>query len=221
MTELSDEALMRLYQAGDSDAFDRLFVRHARDLYLALCGLLGQEDPALDLSRQTWQQVHRRRHSFDGQQSFRSWLYAQAAQLRREQARAPSVTASQPGEPQPVTDTASLLRALHGLPASYREALVLHRYVGLSVLDIATALGASEQAVQQRVRQGEQLLLQTVGVVPSKALLTVAPETLDQIARSVLPVVCRSKPSALPVSWVLSGLVLGLGLVLLFVRLHR
>jgi RNA polymerase sigma-70 factor (ECF subfamily) len=221
MTDLSDEALMRLYQGGASDAFNRLFVRHTRDLYLVLCSLLGNTEPARELSSQTWRQVHRLRHSFDGKQPFRSWLFGLAVGLRRAQARAQSVTASQPGEIPAVTDSASLLQALRALPESYREVWVLHHYAGLRCPEIARALGASEQAVQQRFEQAERLLLASPAGVPSRALLAVAPATLDEIARAILPVVSQPRATTWPSSLVFSCLLFGIGLVLLFVRLHR
>ena len=221
MNELSDDALMRRYQDGDSDAFDQLFIRHARDLHIALCGLSGRQEAAAGLSIQTWQRVCRLRHAFDGTQPFRSWLFSHATYVRREQARPQSVTASQPGEPRPITDGASLLHALCALPDSYREVVVLQRYVGLTHAEIASVLGASEEAVLLRGRQGEQLLVQSHGEVPSKSLISVMPTTLDHIARSILPIVSQPRPSPVPLSLVLSCLVFGLGLVLLLVRLHR
>lgn len=221
MNDLSDEALMRCYQSGDTDAFDRLFVRHARDLYLTLCGLLGQEDGAIRLSSQTWQRAHQRRHAFTGQPPFRLWLFALAAELHREHARTLPITASQPGDLRPVLDANSLLHALAALPVSYREVFVLHHYAGLSFPEIAAALRASPAAVQQRAEQAQQLLISSLGKLPDKVLLKVAPTSLDHIARSVLPIVSLPAPTKWPLPLVVSCLLFGLGLVFFVVRLHH
>ena len=220
-SKADDDAWMRRFQAGDGDAFDVLFVRHAKRLYLTLFALLGRDDQAMELAAQTWRWVQRRRDTYSGKPTFRSWLLAQAMRLRREQARSQSVTASQPGEPRPVTDGASLLCALHDLPDSYREALVLHRYAELSFAEIAEVLGASEEAVQKRAQQGESLLVQAVGSLPDGALLPVEATALDRMARAVLPNRDSPKHPFRALSLLLSCVVLGLGLALLLVRLHR
>ena len=221
MNDLSDEALMRCYQSGDTDAFDRLFVRHARDLYVTLCGLLGQEDGAIGLSSQTWQRAHQRRSAFTGQPPFRLWLFALAAELHREHARTQPVPVSQAGEPRPVLNANSPLHALGALPLRYREVFVLHHYAGLSFSETAAALRASPAAVQQRAEQAEHLLISRQGKLPDKVLLPVAPTALDHIARSVLPVVSQPAPTKWPLPVVVSCLLFGLGLVFFVVRLHR
>lgn len=225
MSESSDEDLMRRYQDGNSEAFSALFVRHARLLYSALCGLLTDEEQAVAVASQTWQDVHRLRHSYRPSQSFRCFLFALAVQRRREVERDTSVSSSQPGEPRPVTDPASLLFALRRLPDSYREVVVLKLWVGLANAEIATVLGATEEAVQQRALAGEEQLAQGGGALPSRALLPVSPSALDHIARAVLPSIERAaRPAPSAALW-LSGLLLCLGLVLslslFWVHLHR
>lgn len=214
MTEPTDEELMRRYQQGDSDAFDALFVRHARVLYSALCCLLTDEDRAVTVASQAWQDVHRQRGSYRPAQSFRSFLFALAAQRRRAVEREQSVSASQPGEPRPVTDQASLLAALRSLPDSYREVLVLQRCVGLSIAEVATVLGATEAAVQKRAGAGEDQLAQSGVQLPALAGLPVNPSALDHIARAVLPSVEGAGRPAVPAALWLSGLLLCLGLLL-------
>lgn len=225
MSELSDEQLMRRYQDGDSDAFSALFVRHARVLYSALCCLLTDEDRAVTVASQTWQDVHRLRSSYRPPQSFQCFLFTLAASRRRAVEREGAVSASQPGEPRPVTDGPSLLRALRSLPDSYREVVVLQRCVGLSSAEVATVLGATEAAVRQRAGAGEAQLAQAGVPLPATTLLPVSPATLDHIARAVLPTVERpARPQLPPMLW-LSGLLLCLGLVvslsLFWVHLRR
>ncbi|HNN96733.1 MAG TPA: sigma factor-like helix-turn-helix DNA-binding protein [Pseudomonadota bacterium] len=217
MAELSDEELMGLYQAGDSEAFAALFVRHSRLLYCALYCLLTDEKQAMEVASQTWLDVHRRRGSYRRPQSFRCFLFGLAAQNRRAVERDLAISASQPGEPRPVTDPASLAAALRRLPDSYREVVVLQRWLGLSVAEVAAVLGATADAVGKRAGAGEEQLAQAGVELPSPALgpafWPVLPTTLDHIARAVLPAVERARPP-MTSALLLSGLLLCLGLVL-------
>lgn len=218
MAELSDEELMRLYQAGDSEAFAALFVRHARLLYCALYCLLTDEEQAVAVASQTWCDVHRLRGGYRRAQSFRCFLFGLAAQNRRAVERDLAVVASQPGEPRPVTDPASLAAALRRLPDSYREVVVLQRWLGLSLAEVAAVLGATEDAVGKRAGAGEEQLALAGVELPSPALgpafWPVLPTTLDHIARAVLPAVERSFRPPMTSALLLSGLLLCLGLVL-------
>lgn len=202
--EGSDEALMQRYRDGDSDALRALFRRHARQLQtFFLCTQKGAEQ-ADELSQKTWLRLHHDRREYASGAPFLPWLYSFAVQLRRDSVRQEVVQASQPGASRSVTDGPSLLRALHDLPDSYREVVVLHRLVGLSYPQIAKALGATEPAVQQRAQQGYEQLAgsstQTDGDAETRgqavfdlSLLdgVVAATPLEQSAWALLPVVAR------------------------------
>ena len=85
--EVSDEALMAAYCAGDEAAFRRLFQRYGGRIYSFLLHTTGERTQAEDLSQQTWLKLHRARGSFDGGSRFAAWLYTIAANLRRDEAR--------------------------------------------------------------------------------------------------------------------------------------
>lgn len=155
---VSDEELMRRYQAGERAAFEALFVRHAATVQAFLFHTTFQAALSEELGLKTWQAVHQQRRSFsqDGEkaQRFRPWLLGLAAHARRE-AIARAQGDHEPPPPPPIPDGATpLLRALAVLPDSYREVVILHRMGGLSCAEIARVLGATEAAVKARACQG-------------------------------------------------------------------
>lgn len=204
ISEGPDESLMQRYRDGDSEALQVLFRRHARRLQTFFLCTQKSPEQADELSQKTWLRLHHGRREYAAGAPFLPWLYAFAVQLRRDSVRQEVVQASQPGASRSVTDGPSLLRALHDLPDSYLEVVVLHRLIGLSYPQIAKALGATESAVQQRAQQGyEQLAGSSQRVEgdaekrgqavfdPSLLDTTVAAAPLELSARALLPIVAR------------------------------
>jgi RNA polymerase sigma-70 factor (ECF subfamily) len=81
MAELTDDALMSAYAAGDASAFEQLYARHQAGLYRFIRRLLG---PALaaqtdEVFQDTWLRVVHARASWQPQgASFRTWLFTLA-----------------------------------------------------------------------------------------------------------------------------------------------
>lgn len=251
----SDEELMRRYQDGEAACLQQLFARHARRVTAFFWCMFGDLAQAAELSQRTWLRVHRNRKTFaktplllqssssasptttkgDGSERFVTWLYSQAVQLRRDSARAPVVQASQPGAARAVTDAASLVRALHDLPDSYREVVVLQSLIGLSLAEIAAVLGATESTVEQRLQQGyEQLAAsdpnsdgaaldkQAIGkalISPELLDRAILPKPLELSARALIPVVAHDLRPARP-TWPLYLAAVLVALVVMFVRHH-
>lgn len=162
-----DEALMRRYCCGEDAAFRQLFARHAGRVYGYLHQCTGSRSLAEDLSQQTWLHVHRGRDSFQGGGRFVPWLYAIAANLRRDgvrrdRRRPEDLTASGGVPDHPVEllppeqeERATAVRAaLLEIAEEYREVIVLHRWHDLSFAEIAVALGTTEGAVKLRAHRG-------------------------------------------------------------------
>lgn len=233
---LSDEELMRRYASGEAACLQALFARHARRVQAFFWCMLGDLGQAAEHSQRTWLRVHRERKSFPQNpgdaQTFVSWLYSQAVQLRRDSARAQSVQASQPGAARVVTDAESLVRAIHDLPESYREVVVLQSLVGMSNAEIAAVLGATESAVEQRAQQGyEQLAAsapepgtdkQAAGraiLVPELLDRAIPPGPLELSARALLPAVAHDLRAGRS-TWPFYLAVLLVAVMMLAVRLH-
>ena len=161
---VDDEACLVRYCAGDLQAFEELFARHARAVYDFFFFMTDRREQAVQLSQEAWLAVRKHRGELTPGARFLPWLFSQAVQVRRERSpaaaadmaaqdktsapAAESSTAAAPGSAEPIH------KELAAMADSYREVLVLHRMSGLGFADIAVALGATEAAVKARALQG-------------------------------------------------------------------
>lgn len=174
---------MERYVSGDQAAFSALFGRYTGRIYGYLVHATGDRALAEDLAQQTWLRLHNARATFRAGSRFSPWIYAIAANLRRDHARgslrAGEHLTADGTAPEPEIDPAaaaeagvkerveSVQAALRLLPAAYREVIVLHRWHELSFSEIAEILGTTEGAVKVRAHRGYlklRELLQAEGV---------------------------------------------------------
>lgn len=155
--------LMERFIGGDEGAFDALFERHAAQVHAYLRRMVGPA-AADDLTQIAFLSVVRSRDRFRRGARFRSWLYAIASNAARDHARRarfeqPTAGGELPERaaestlPDPALERA-VQAALARLPHAQREAIVLHRFEGLSFSEIAGVLGLSESAVKVRAHRG-------------------------------------------------------------------
>jgi RNA polymerase sigma factor (sigma-70 family) len=155
--------LMERFIGGETEAFDALFSRHASRVRAYLRRMVGPA-AADDLTQAAFLSVIRSKERFQRGARFRSWLYAIAGNAARDQLRRERFEQlAEDGElPEQVSEAAlpdpALNRAVQGalarLPLAQREAIVLHRFEGLSFGEIAEVLGLSESAVKVRAHRG-------------------------------------------------------------------
>jgi RNA polymerase sigma-70 factor (ECF subfamily) len=97
----------------------------------------------------------------------RPWLYAIATNAARDffRRRKNEVLEAEPAMNETVEPAMAdpgleraVKRALTALPEDQREAIVLHRFEGLSFAEVAEAVGASEAAVRVRAHRGYEKL---------------------------------------------------------------
>lgn len=92
--QVSDEALIAAYQAGDKQSFVTLVTRYQRELFHFLVRFLGNRVAAEDIFQETFLQVHQSAGAFDPSRRFKPWLFTIAANkardLIRSQARRPT-----------------------------------------------------------------------------------------------------------------------------------
>ena len=161
---------MELFCQGDEKAFDALFDRHAPAIRGYLARLVGSPALADDLTQTTFLSLVRARGRFLQGARFKPWLYAIATNAARDskRRRAEPVTATGElpageGEEMVVRDLGmekQVHAALQQLPDSQREAILQHRFHGISFAKIAAAQGVSESAVKVRAHRGYQRLRQ-------------------------------------------------------------
>jgi RNA polymerase sigma-70 factor (ECF subfamily) len=166
---VTDEALMAQFCAGDARAFDTRFSRHAAAVRRYLTRVTGSQAAADDLVQATFLSVVKARARFLPGARFKSWLYAIATNAARDaHRRTRGETLTDDGAvPEGVTDEPTLRDpglekqvrlALAKLPDAQREAVVLHRFEGLSFAEIAEAAGVTESAVKVRAHRGYEAL---------------------------------------------------------------
>jgi RNA polymerase sigma-70 factor (ECF subfamily) len=161
-------ALMEGYLAGRIEAFD--------GLYAALSGrlrgyLLSQcRDPGLadDLLQETFMQIHRSRRTYEPGRPVTPWVFAIARHVylmnRRGAGRRLRFEATMAADFRssdvPRDDLHTMVRgdeirrALRGVPADQRRALLLHHVEGWSFVEIAERLGIRVNAAKTRAFRG-------------------------------------------------------------------
>ena len=85
--EIGDSELMAQATSGDEDAFAQLVLRHQGLLKSYLYRLTACREDAEDLAQEVWIQSFSRLGTFDGRCSVRTWLFAIATHMAREQPR--------------------------------------------------------------------------------------------------------------------------------------
>lgn len=170
--ETPDEALMvRYVERDDREAFRLLFDRYAGRLAAYFRRTTGAED-AGDLVQITFLHLHRARADYRSSQPLRPWLFAIAANVRRDHYRKKTrrsvehPSAELEGSVGPDASTASdraVRRALEQLPDGQREVLILRWYSDLSYPEIAEILGATHSAIKVRAHRAMQQLKALLG----------------------------------------------------------
>jgi RNA polymerase sigma-70 factor (ECF subfamily) len=172
--EASDEALVAGVARRDARAFEALYRRYGREVYVLAAHLLGSargEDVVQDVFAGLWRHAGR----YDpGRAPFRPWFMAMARNRVIDELRAcraerllvlldpvDDLLAEAPDGRVDVAEQAArrvqgdgVLRALGDLPREQRRVLVLAYFGGLSHAAIAEALGWPLGTVKKRLRLG-------------------------------------------------------------------
>lgn len=159
--------IMERYQAGEIEAFDRLYEALEPPLRGFLRRLAPPGTDADDLVQTTFLQLHRARASYTPGRPVRPWAYAIARHValmaRRKSVR--STMQETPIEDQVVelsapsgsvtetVDRVTLERALATIAEPGREALWLHHVAGLSFREVAAVQGVRESAAKVRAHR--------------------------------------------------------------------
>jgi RNA polymerase sigma factor (sigma-70 family) len=160
---------MERFCQGDACAFDALFERYVGPLHAYLWRLVGDQALAEDLTQASFLSLVRARGRFRRGARVRPWLYAIATNAARDSLRRtreqltpngelPEPEEAEEAQPADAGLQEAVQRALAQLPESWRLAVVLHRFEGLSLTEIAEVLGTTETAVKLRAHRGYERL---------------------------------------------------------------
>jgi len=165
MSGSPDTRLVRQAQGGDKAAFTELFTRYESRIFGYVYRMVGDRAWAEDIAQEAFIRAHQKLGRLGPPYDFKSWVYRIAGnvaidELRRRRQEVPlpdwdagEATAPEPadqhreGDPEQQAELAdvraSVWRALHQLPDSYRQVLLLRELEGLSYSEIAAAAAIS------------------------------------------------------------------------------
>ena len=168
----SDAQLMQQVQAGRSDLFDELIVRHRPGLLRFAQSKLGDADRAEDAVQEALMAAFAARGTYDPRFAFSTWVYTIVLntcrrQLRRRQ-RQVDARVDQNAPVDPVASPLErlleseaqqqLAESLARLPEAEADALRLRFFGGLQFDQIALAMDSSVSGAKARVRRGLERL---------------------------------------------------------------
>jgi RNA polymerase sigma factor (sigma-70 family) len=141
---------------------ERLFAEESSKIWRSLVLHTGELELARDATAEAFAQLLRQG---DSVRDPRAWVWRVAFRIADRElgnrARRVVSEAADPYEmPEQVVD---LVRALRRLPATQREAVVLHHLADRSVAEIATILGTSRSAVAVHLHRGRRRLRELLG----------------------------------------------------------
>jgi RNA polymerase sigma-70 factor (ECF subfamily) len=162
--ELPESEAIRLAQAGNAAAFERLYRLHNRRVYSLCLRMVGNTAEAEDLTQEAFLQLFRKIATFRGESAFSTWLHRLAVNVVLMRLRKKSATESsldEMTEPDEESggprrdfgmpdlrlsgsiDRVNLQRAVDQLPPGYKAVFVLHDVQGYEHNEIADIMDCS------------------------------------------------------------------------------
>lgn len=164
-----ERVLVSAEMTGGADALERLYHQHVGGLVRALTVVVGDRETAADCVQEAFLRAHQRWDHLEGYEDPIGWVrhvainLARDVQRRRRRGRVAQrrllTDAGRHGDRQATAEPVDRLGVeLAVLPARQRAALALRYVEGLSVREIASALGISEGAVKFHLHAGRERL---------------------------------------------------------------
>ncbi len=153
---------------SDEGNLELLWDQYSRRLGGFIRSRVGDEAEAEDILQEVFIRVHRNLCCQSDWNKPESWIYQIARNLiidhyrrRREMVEIPETIASAPDLPEEDPEAVlalSLTEMIDELPESYRQALILTEYQGLSQKQLAEKLGISLSGAKSRVQRARDKL---------------------------------------------------------------
>ena len=161
MDELDDRRLVLMARDGSADASARLFERHWVDAWRTAYALTGRRELADDVAQDAFERVIRSLKTFDPTRPFAPWLHRIVLNrardvMRRERRQVLTAEVERPQSQNGAVgeEARALLAAIGSLPKDQREVLVLHRWAGHSLAEVAEIVGVPLGTVHSRLARG-------------------------------------------------------------------
>lgn len=177
---------MEALQAGDDAALNELITRHREPLHRFVYRYLQDEVSAGDVVQETFVRVYFKAAKYEPQSTVKTWIYAIALNLCRDQFRKQAkhrgdisfdeppeehAASLEPVDPRPGPGVQAvqndqfvfLQRAIDKLPHPLKAALVLFALEGYSQKEAAEILGTTPKTVELRVYHAKEKLRQILG----------------------------------------------------------
>lgn len=173
MHDIAESELIANGRNGDQDAMAELFRRHYQGCLRVARGILRSEDDSQDAVQSAFVSAVRHFRGFRGDSSFRTWISRIVINQCRVQRRTPwrravwlyldeapvgrgadSLVCHRPTPESSAYSgeiNSAIARAMSCLPANLRDAFMLYCISGLTVKEVAAALGLTQAAAKTRV----------------------------------------------------------------------
>jgi RNA polymerase sigma-70 factor (ECF subfamily) len=179
--EDSGARLMLAWQAGDERAFEQLVEEYSGRVFALCSRFLGDVSGREDLVQEVFVRIVRARDRYEPTARFSTWLYrivynlcanwrdrrremlsldgGRGAPSEREHGDVADEAVPDPSDGAARGDVADAVRSAVGaLPENQRMALILAKYEGLSLAEIAAVMGSSEKAIKSLVHRARENL---------------------------------------------------------------
>jgi RNA polymerase sigma-70 factor (ECF subfamily) len=160
-------ALMLGYQQGSAEAVNELVDRLSPALWRYFL-VSGSRDQAEDLLQECWIRIQKSRHAWRPAEPLLPWVYAIARHTRLDEYRKrrrresrETLVAELPDRPvqeSRASGAPDLERVLGELPESQREVVLMLKFSGMSLEEVARATASTVGSVKQKAHRAYQRL---------------------------------------------------------------
>lgn len=185
MSASEDQADIEKILSGDSSAFEGIVRRWQRPMINLAYRFCGDRGRAEDMAQEVFLRAYRGLPKWRKDAAFSTWLFSVAtnfyrSELRRIPMRLTSLDdAIEIGDPRTNAQTMDarlddetqarmVRRAIDGLPAKYREALILFYFHEMDVPGAARSLNVPEGTLKARLFRGRKLLEKKFSISESR-----------------------------------------------------
>lgn len=174
VTPFGSDACQSRGKVMDPETFDAFYTTSFGRLVGQVYAMCGNFAEAQDCVQEAFVRAWDKRLTLDPTLAPEAWVRTVAYRLavsrwrRAKRALQPPDRAKQPhrAPAEPDVTGIALARALAGLPAEQRRAIVLHHLCDLSVAEVAREVGAPEGTVKARLSRGRAALATQLGGEP-------------------------------------------------------